>query len=144
MQNEQRNCLINNWPTGDSSPGLFPGEVFNRGFIFMLQNTQVDEYDKLFSLFLIGCNPVNTVAHTRTIAFKDLRRLMRGICKGPINPRLYGKFSIADQNYFSPNCYNISLRNQRGDLILIDNAIYPYFKNWIFNIESSKILHYWR
>lgn len=110
----------------------------------MLLDEQYDEYDKTFSLFLMGCTPVNTIVHTRTVAFKDLKRLMRGICKGPINPRLYSKFGVADQNYFSSNCYDITLRNQKGDLLLINNITYPYFKHWLLNIESSKVLHYWR
>lgn len=110
----------------------------------MINESIYNDFERTFSLFIIGCNPPNTVAQDRTIAFKDLRRLMRGLRKGPINSLLYKKFSVINQNYYNADLFQLTLVNKNNSMIFLDNTNYIYFKHWIENIKLATTLNYWK
>lgn len=110
----------------------------------MLNESVYSNFEKTFSLFLMRCNQLNIVAHDKTNAFKDLRRLMRGVCKGPINPLLYKKFGVSNQTYCNSSMWSLTLSNRNGDLLYLDSANYPYFKHWILNIKTAPTLNIWK
>ena len=94
----------------------------------------------MYSEFLIGCNPPNVIAHDRTNAFKEMRRLVRGLRKGPINPTRYKCFSVITLYYITSDFFQISIVNKKGATVVIDNLNYPSLKTWVENIKDDTLL----
>lgn len=107
----------------------------------MLNDYLYPEFERTFSYFLMGCNGPAIVAHDKTNAFKDLRRLMRGVRKGPINTLRYKLFSVTDQLYLNSNAWTLVLSNKNNDILRLDETNYPYFKHWILNIKTASTLN---
>lgn len=102
------------------------------------------KFEKTFSLFLMRCVQSEIVSHHKTNTFKDLRRLMRSICKGPVNPLLYKRFGVSNQTYFSSSAWSLTLSNRNNDSLYLDDSNYPYFKHWVNNIKTAPTLNIWK
>lgn len=96
------------------------------------------QFERVFSSFLIGCNPIKVVAHHRTNAYKDMRRLVRAIRQGPINPSLYKNFHVSTAMYFNPDYFQLTITNKSGLFLTLDNSNYPYLKYWVEHIETAE------
>lgn len=100
-----------------------------------------DRFEGVFSSFLIGCNPVSTKSHHLTDAFKDMRRLVKGASKGPINPERYKKFSVVDVVFFSKDMFSFRLVNKSNLSLYIESSNIHYLKHWCENIKDSPTLN---